>query len=91
MGACWVDLTKMVTSVQKLKEGSCVIFVRSTQGCLLITTNVSLLKRQQCLYFPIDDHLGFVSEEKNDGIKYFLIFFCVGFFPQKKTNKVFFI
>ena len=32
MGACWVDLTKMVTSAQKLKEGSCVIFGRSTQG-----------------------------------------------------------
>ena len=36
--------------------------------------------------------LGFVSEEKNDGIKYFLIFlFVVFYFFPQKTNKVFFI
>ena len=53
MGASWVGLTKMVTSVQKLKGGSCVIFGRSTQG---VSFDDHQYQFQKNIYFCFIDY-----------------------------------
>ena len=60
------------------------------EECLLMAADINLGMGEGCLFFSCWYRPWvFASGEKNDGIKYFLIFFHVVFFFQK-NGKVFF-
>lgn len=66
MGASWLGVTKMATSVQKSKEGSCVIFGRSTQGVSFDDHQYqpSNGRAMSFFFFPIDIDVGFCIRRK---------------------------